>query len=88
MFTPYISIWLQNSNETKKNFKFLQTFNILSSFFRAQGDKGIPSDKILEAYEEILRKAYLATGNCTEEDVIKFKGFMATKLEGELSVIQ
>ena len=59
---------------------------IYSDVSRKDGDKGVPSGKILEAYEAIIRKAYLETGNCTEGDIQKFCGFMASKLEGELQV--
>jgi len=48
------------------------------------GDKGIPEGKILEAYEEIIRRAYLDKGHCTEADIQKYKGMMDNKLKGEL----
>ena len=50
------------------------------------GDKGVLADKILGTYEEIIRRTYLAEGHCSEEDIIKFCGFMKAKLQGELQV--
>ena len=50
------------------------------------GDKGVVADKILGTYEEIIRRTYLAEGHCSEEDIIKFCGFMESKLQGELQV--
>ena len=54
--------------------------------FRKDGDNGVPVDKILGTYEEIIRRTYLAEGHCSEEDIIKFCGFMESKLQGELQV--
>ena len=54
--------------------------------FRKDGDNGIPADKILGTYEEIIRRTYLAEGHCSEEDIIKFCGYMESKLQGELQV--
>ena len=59
---------------------------VFENSFRKDGDKGIPGDKILEAYEEILRRAYLDKGHCTEADIQKYKGMMDNKLKGELKV--
>jgi hypothetical protein len=54
--------------------------------FRKDGDNGVPADKILGTYEEIIRRNSLAKGHCSEDDIIKFCGYMESKLQGELQV--
>jgi len=50
------------------------------------GNKGIPENKIIQAYEEIIRRAYFDQGHCTEEDLKKFVKLMDNKLKGDLKV--
>jgi len=42
--------------------------------------QGVSEGDLLAAYEEIIRTAYLETGNCTEEDITTFCGYFSNKL--------
>ena len=70
----------------KRNPELLKLIQGDYLIFRKDGDNGVPADKILGTYEEIIRRTYLAEGHCSEEDIIKFCGYMESKLQGELQV--